>query len=104
MNFIMQVRTGGAARCADITDDLALGDAGADTDTAGKARLVGIHGLEPIGVAQAGVIAKAAIAVGAFNNTIAGCQNWRAARRGEIGAVMTAGITKDWMTTGAAEM
>ena len=87
-NFVMQMRTCRAAGGADIADGLALAHALAGPHTAREALHVGIDGLVGPVVADTDVVAVSAVSASSLDDAIAGRDDGRAARRGEIQPAM----------------
>src|SRR3546814_203970 len=94
-HLVVEVRPGGAAGGADIGDDLALLDATAGAHALGEAGRVGVGGLDLAVVADADVVAVAAVALGHLHHAVASRHDRRPARGGEVHALVHLGVAEN---------
>src|SRR5262245_46037860 len=98
-HLVMQVRTRRHAALADEADELTLPHLGSDADVRPEAIHVTVGGVIAIGVAHAHIVAVLPLAVGFFNYSVAGRQDWRADGRRPIDAVVHPGYVEHRMHT-----
>src|SRR4029079_989629 len=97
----MQVRAGGHAGRADISDDLALLDFASRSHAGSETADMRIGAGVTVGVLDAHVIAVAAFGAGEFDDAVTGGIDRRSGRRGKILAAVHFRITENRMVTHA---
>ena len=89
--LVVEVRTGGVAGGADVTDHVALGNGFAAARLAREAGQVEILGAETVAVFEEDVVAVRAVAPGDLDRPVPGGQHRRAHRGGVVDAAMRHG-------------